>query len=137
DHWVVKNLPEDQWIINEGKHVLKNTKVIEGDRAIGYAGVRAKCYSVVCENSRKNMIKAKGLKKSLIKKELNHKIFENCILEGKKDQPRTAQFFRSYRHRMYRIKQTKRNINPLDMKLWIARDMETIYLYGDCEIPEE
>ncbi|CAG8670409.1 11079_t:CDS:2, partial [Acaulospora morrowiae] len=74
-------------IINEeGKRVLKNTKVIGkwkdengGDRAIGYAGVRAKCYSVVCENSRKNMIMAKGLKKSLIKKELSHKIFEDCV----------------------------------------------------------
>ena len=54
---------------DEGKRVLKNTKVVGkwkdengGDRAIGCAGVRAKCYSVVCENSRKkNMIKAKGL----------------------------------------------------------------------------
>ncbi|CAG8572882.1 856_t:CDS:2, partial [Racocetra fulgida] len=83
------------------ERVLKNTKVIGkwkdengGDQAIGYAGVRAKCYSVVCENSRKNMIKAKGLKKSLIKKELSHKIFEDCVLEGKEDQPRTAQFLR-------------------------------------------
>ncbi|CAG8703179.1 17035_t:CDS:10, partial [Dentiscutata erythropus] len=90
----VKNLLEDQWIINEGKHVLKNTKVIDkwkdengGDRAIGYAEVCAKCYSVICENSRKNMIKAKGLKKALIKRELTHKIFENCVLEGKEDQP--------------------------------------------------
>ncbi|CAJ0908487.1 3672_t:CDS:2, partial [Entrophospora sp. SA101] len=114
EHWVVKNLPEDQWIINEeGKRVLKNTKVIGkwkdengGDRAIGYAGVRAKCYS-------------------------------DCVLEGKEDQPRTAQFLRSYRHRMYRISQTKRSVNPLDTKLWIAQDMETTYLYGDCEIPEE
>ncbi|CAG8637950.1 8254_t:CDS:2 [Ambispora gerdemannii] len=120
DHWVIKNLPEDQWIINE-----------EDKR------VRAKCYSVVCENSRKNMIKAKGLKKSLIKKELSYKIFEDCVLEGKEDQPRTAQFLRSYRHRMYRIKQTKRSVNPLDTKLWIANDNITTYLYGDCEIPEE
>ncbi|CAG8660298.1 24557_t:CDS:10 [Gigaspora margarita] len=81
DHWVVKNLPEDQWILNdEGERVLKNTKVIGkwkdengGDQAIGYAG-------------------AKGLKKSFIKKELSHKIFEDCVLEGKEDQPRTAQF---------------------------------------------
>ncbi|CAG8675223.1 22279_t:CDS:2, partial [Dentiscutata erythropus] len=59
DHWVIKNLLEDQWIINdEGKRVLKNTKVIDkwknengGDCVIGYAEVRAKCYSVVCENS--------------------------------------------------------------------------------------
>ncbi|CAG8750038.1 14651_t:CDS:2, partial [Dentiscutata erythropus] len=141
----LKNLPEDQWILNdEGERVLKNTKVIGkwkdengGDRAIGYAGVRAKCYSVVCENSRKNMIKAKGLKKSLIKKELSHKIFEDCVLEGKGDQPRTAQFLRSYRHRMYRIKQTKRSVNPFDSKLWIAQNNETTYLFGDCEIPEE
>ena len=83
------------------------------------------------------MIKAKGLKKSLIKKELTHKIFEDCVLEGKEDISRTAQFLRSYRHRIYRIKQTKRSVNPFDSKLWIAQDMETTYLYGDCEIPEE
>ncbi|CAG8841269.1 5234_t:CDS:1, partial [Racocetra persica] len=84
----------DQWIINEDKHVLKNTKVIgkwkdknRGDRAIGYAGVCAKYYSVICENSRKNMIKTKGLKKALIKRELTHKIFEDCVLERKEDQP--------------------------------------------------
>ncbi|RHZ61677.1 hypothetical protein Glove_346g89 [Diversispora epigaea] len=77
------------------------------------------------------MIKAKGLKKSLIKKELTHKIFEDCILEGKDDQPRTAQFLRSYRHRMYRIKQTKRSINPRDKKLWIGQDETTPYLFGD------
>ncbi|CAG8829853.1 22905_t:CDS:2, partial [Racocetra persica] len=53
-----------------GKHVLKNTKVIDKwkdengeDRAIGYAG-----------------------------RELTHKIFEDCVLEGKEDQPRTSQF---------------------------------------------
>ncbi|CAG8718518.1 4263_t:CDS:2 [Dentiscutata erythropus] len=80
-----------------------------GDRAIGYAGVRAKYYSVVCD----------------------------CTLEGKENQPRTAQFLQSYKHRMYKIKQTKRSINPLDTKLWIDQDGITTYLYGDCEIPEE
>ena len=81
DHWVIKNLPEDQWIINEeGKRVLKNTKVIgkwkdenAGIRVTGYVGVRAKCYSVITENPQKNMIKTKGLKKSLIKKEFTYK----------------------------------------------------------------
>ncbi|CAG8663141.1 269_t:CDS:2, partial [Acaulospora morrowiae] len=63
-----------------------------GIRVTGYVGVRAKCYSVITENPQKNMIKAKGLKKSLIKKELTHKIFEDCVLERKEDQPRTAQF---------------------------------------------
>ncbi|CAG8822850.1 24522_t:CDS:2, partial [Dentiscutata erythropus] len=89
-----------------GKHVLKNTKVIDKwknengrDRAIGYAGVCAKCYSV------------------------------DCALKGKEDQPRTVQFLRSYKHRMYRIKQTKRSINPLDTKLWIDQDGITTYLY--------
>ena len=85
----------DQWIINDSERVLKNTKVIGKwmrMEEIELFGYRAKCYSVVCKNSRKNMIKAKGFKKSLIKKELSHKIFEDCVLEGKEDQPRTAQF---------------------------------------------
>ncbi|CAG8540200.1 16128_t:CDS:10 [Cetraspora pellucida] len=68
--------PKDHWWKDENR----------GNHAIGYAEVYAKCYSIVCENSQKNMIKAKSLKKSLIKKELTHKIFEDCILEGKEDQ---------------------------------------------------
>ncbi|CAG8458687.1 9700_t:CDS:2 [Acaulospora morrowiae] len=67
-------------------------------RVTGYVGVRAKCYSVITKNPQKNMIKAKSLKKSLIKKELIYKIFEDYVLEGKEDQPQTAQFLRSYRH---------------------------------------
>ncbi|CAG8827171.1 522_t:CDS:2, partial [Dentiscutata erythropus] len=78
DLYNFSDYPEDHWLWKN-----KNGE----DRAIGYAGVRAKCYSVVCENSEKNMIKAKGLKKSLIKKEFTHKIFEDCALEGKEDQP--------------------------------------------------
>ncbi|CAG8840490.1 31687_t:CDS:1, partial [Racocetra persica] len=39
-----------------------------------------------------------GLKKALIKRELIYKIFEDCVLEEKEDQPQTAQFLRSYRH---------------------------------------
>ncbi|CAG8770165.1 2483_t:CDS:1, partial [Racocetra persica] len=56
------------------------------DQAIGYAEVHMKCYSIVCENSQKNIIKAKGLKKSFIKKELLYKIFEDYVLEEKENQ---------------------------------------------------
>ncbi|CAG8741759.1 3837_t:CDS:2, partial [Acaulospora morrowiae] len=132
-----KNVPYDWYSSKQKEWAGKWKDENAGIRVTGYVGVRAKCYSVITENPQKNMIKAKGLKKSLIKKELTHKIFEDCVLEGKEDQPRTAQFLRSYRHRMYKIKQTKRSINPLDTKLWIDQDGITTHLYGDCEIPEE
>ena len=63
-----------------------------GTRALRYAGNRSKSYALETEDEYKNIQKAKGLKKSLIKKELTIDIYEHCILEGVEDEPRTANF---------------------------------------------
>lgn len=48
---------------------------------IRYAGNRSKSYAAETENTFKNILKAKGLKKSLINKELTIDIYERCILD--------------------------------------------------------
>ncbi|CAG8807955.1 23012_t:CDS:2, partial [Dentiscutata erythropus] len=68
-------------------------------------------YALETEDEYKNIQKAKGLKKSLVKKELTIDIYERCILEGVEDEPRTANF------------------------LWILNDQVTTWAIGDCRIP--
>ena len=73
-------------------------------------------YSVKTEANKQDKKKAKGLKKSLVKKELTYQIYVNCVKKGEEDRSRTAFFLRSDRHHMYLIKQTKKSLNPLDTK---------------------
>ena len=87
------------------------------------------------EDEYKNVQKAKGLKKSLVKKELTIDIYERCILEGVEDKPQTANFLRCERFVPYIIRQTKRSINPFDSKRWILNDRVTTWAIGDCRIP--
>ncbi|PKY46120.1 hypothetical protein RhiirA4_460914 [Rhizophagus irregularis] len=102
DHPLLKKLPPNQWITKpDGTRELKNKKVIgkfkdenARTRIIRYAGNRSKSYAIETENVTKNIQKAKGLKKSLVNKELMIDIYERCILEGVEDKPRTANFLR-------------------------------------------
>ncbi|CAG8685912.1 15687_t:CDS:2, partial [Rhizophagus irregularis] len=125
-----------------GTRELKNKKVIgkwkdenAGTRITRYAGNRSKSYVVETENASKNIQKSKGLKKSLVNKELTIDIYERCILEGVEDKPRTAYFLQCERFVPYIIRRTKKSINPLDSKRWILNDRITTWAYGDCRIP--
>ena len=140
DHPLLAKLPADQWIYNpDGSRELKNKKVIGkwkdengGIRVLRYAGNRSKSHAIETEDLTKNVQKAKGLKKSLVKKELTIDIYERCILEGIEDEPRTAHFLRCERFVPYIIQQTKKSINPLDSKRWILSDRITTWAIGDC-----
>uniref|UniRef100_U9URW3 Uncharacterized protein n=1 Tax=Rhizophagus irregularis (strain DAOM 181602 / DAOM 197198 / MUCL 43194) TaxID=747089 RepID=U9URW3_RHIID len=143
DHPLLKKLPPDQLITKpDGTRELKNKKVIgkwkdenAGTRITRYAGNRSKSYVVETENASKNIQKSKGLKKSLVNKELTIDIYERCILEGVEDKPRTAYFLQCERFVPYIIRRTKKSINPLDSKRWILNDRITTWAYGDCRIP--
>ncbi|CAB5328515.1 unnamed protein product [Rhizophagus irregularis] len=143
DHLLLKKLPPNQWITKpDGTQELKNKKVIgkfkdenAGTRIIRYAGNRSKSYAIETENATKNIQKAKGLKKSLMNKELTIDIYERCILEGVEDNPRTANFLRCKRFVPYIIRQTKRSINPIDSKRGILNDRVTTWAMGDCRRP--
>ncbi|CAG8778830.1 17400_t:CDS:2, partial [Dentiscutata erythropus] len=99
-HPLLEKLPPDQWVyLPNGSRELKNKKVIgkwkdefAGTRALRYARNRSKSYALETEDEYKNIQKTKGLKKSLVKKELTIDIYERCILEGVENEPRTANF---------------------------------------------
>jgi hypothetical protein len=142
NYLLLEKLLPDQWIIQlNDLYELNNKKVISkwkdefaGTRALRYAGNRSKSYALETEDEHKNVQKAKGLKKSLVKKELTINIYERCILEGIEDKPWTANFLWCERFVPYIIHQTKRSINPLDSKRWILNDQITTWVIGDCRI---
>ncbi|GBC07000.1 hypothetical protein RclHR1_00720009 [Rhizophagus clarus] len=143
EHPLLEKLPADQWVILPDRiWELKNKKVIRkwkdefaGTQALRYAENRSKSYALETEDEYKNVQKAKGLKKSLLKKELTIDIYERCILDSVEDKPRTANFLRCERFVPYIICQTKRSINPLDSKIWILNDQVTTWAIRDCQIP--
>ena len=138
EHRLRKAVGED--FIEKNKAVIGLFKDESGGRyGEEYAGVRSKAYSFYTlpeiYGSKKGEItevrKAKGLKKSIVKKDLHHRLYVSCVLEGKEDISRTGYFLRSDRHRMYQVRQTKRSINPLDTKLWLTQDRADALPYGD------
>ena len=138
EHRLRKAVGED--FIEKNKAVIGLFKDESGGRyGEEYAGVRSKAYSFYTlpeiYGSKKGEItevrKAKGIKKSIVKKDLHHRLYVSCVLEGKEDIPRTGYFLRSDRHRMYQVRQTKRSINPLDTKLWLTQDRADALPYGD------
>ncbi|GES92048.1 uncharacterized protein LOC114539624 [Rhizophagus clarus] len=119
EHPLLEKLPADQWVIlPDGIRELKNKKF----------------YALETEDEYKNVQKAKGLKKSLVKKKLTIDIYECCILDSVEDKPRTINFLRYERFVPYIIRQTKRSINPLDSNRWILNDRVTTWAIGDCRI---
>ncbi|CAG8578491.1 6006_t:CDS:2 [Racocetra persica] len=60
---------------------LTNKDEFAGTQALRYAENRSKSYALETEDEYKNIQKAKGLEKSLVKKELTIDIYEHYILE--------------------------------------------------------
>ena len=64
-----------------------------------FAALRQKLYSFLVKNGKEEK-KAKGVKKCVIKKDLKHKNFVNCLLTGKKE-IRKQNAIRSREHHVF------------------------------------
>ena len=64
-----------------------------------FAALRPKCYSFLLGNG-KGEKKAKGVKKCVVKSELNHQNFVNCLLTGKIE-IRKQNVIRSHEHHLF------------------------------------
>lgn len=79
--------------------------------------------------------KAKGVKRSTIKRELRHDKFREC-LETKKLTKHKMYGLRSYNHEIYLEKVNKIGLNPYDNKRWILLDGIQTLPYGHWRITE-
>ena len=111
------------------KKVIGKLKDETGELSIvEWIGLRAKMYSFKTEDGKEKKTR-KGIKKSVLKKEVKHQDFKDCLIE-KKDYQHTMLGFRSQQHQLFTIKQTKKSLSPLDDKRYILSDGYTTRAYG-------
>ena len=71
----------------------------------------------------------KGIKKSVLKKEIRHQDFKDCLME-KREFQHSMMNFRSKQHQLFTVKQTKKSLSPFDDKRYILDDGYTTRAHG-------
>ena len=138
---VYKDMQENSWLYDTSnypkdhplydatnKKVLGKMKDECGGGVIKeVVAVRSKMYSV--EVGKKNIRKAKGVKKDVIDKEITHENYKEALFERKQFMHK-MKILRSEGHEMYGMCMNKISISPFDTKRWIADDGVHTLAYG-------
>ena len=93
-----------------------------------YIGLRPKMYSIL-EADGKNIKKAKGVKKSVVKKHIRHEQYKEALF-SKKTFRHSMDVLRSERHRIYGQHLNKVSLSPFDSKRWIDANGVDTLAYG-------
>ena len=116
-------------------HCMANKKVVgkmkdecAGRPIAEYVGLRPKMYSIL-EASGCNIKKAKGVKKSVVKKHIRHEQYKEALFE-KKTFRHGMDVLRSERHRIYGQHLNKVSLSAFDSKRWIAENGVDTLAYG-------
>ena len=123
------NYPKDHLLYNSAnkKALGKMKDECGGDVIEEVVAVRRKMYSV--KVGKKNIRKAKGVKKNVIEKEITHKHYKEALFERKQFMHK-MKILRSEGHEMYRMCMNKISISPFDTKRWISDDGIQTQAYG-------
>ena len=123
------NYPKDHPLYDKrNKKVLGKMKDECGGEVINeVVAVRPKMYSV--EVGKKNIRKAKGVKKNVIEKEITHEHYKEALFDRKQFMHK-MKILRSEGHEMYGMCMNKISISPFDTKRWIADDGIQTRAYG-------
>ena len=124
------NYPTDHFLFSENnKKVIGKFKDETGGLPITeWVGLRAKMYSMMTEDGKEKKT-GKGIKKSVLKKEVRHQDFKDCLME-KREYEHSMVNFRSQRHQVFTLKQTKKSFSPFDDKRYILEDGYTTRAHG-------
>ena len=98
-----------------------------------FIGIRPKMYSYAGEDSGK---RAKGVKKSVLRKTITHDDYRTCLLE-KRVYARDMPGLRSYKHTIHGETVHKVALAPLDTKRYILDDGITTLAFGYKDIPTQ
>ena len=100
-----------------------------------YVGLRSKMYSVM-KADEKNIRKAKGVKKNVVKKQIKHEQYKQ-VLFSKEQLWHGMNILRSEGHEIYGMHVNKISLSPFDSKRWIADDGINTKAYGYNNCIEE
>ena len=127
------NYPADHPLFsNTNKKIIGKFKdELGGQLLTEFIGIRPKMYSYVGEDSGK---RAKGVKKSVLKKTISHDDYRTCLFE-KEVFHRDMPGLRSYNHVIKGETIHKIALAPLDTKRYILDDGITTLAFGHKDIP--
>jgi hypothetical protein len=119
----------DKYKDGTNKKVLGKMKLENPNNIIDeFIGLRSKMYSIQFENGMEEK-KAKGIVKSVIKKDLKHKNY-NDILESGKKMYSKMKVIRSQKHRVYTMELNKVSLSAYDDKRFLKKDGINSFAYG-------
>lgn len=93
-----------------------------------WVGLRAKMYSMVMGDGKEKKT-GKGINKFILKKDVRHQVFKDCLFQLQEYQ-QSMMGFRSQQHQLYTIKQVKKSLSPFDDKRCIIEDGFTTGAHG-------
>ena len=121
---------------NENKKVLGKMKdECAGTPIAECVCLRPKMYSIL-KADEKNIKKAKGVKKSVVKKQIMHEQYKETLI-GKKQLWHGMNMLRSEGHEIYGMHVNKISLSPFDSKRWIAEDGIHTHASGYDPMPKE
>jgi len=100
-----------------------------------FVSLRAKMYSVLTADGVMQM-KAKGIPRAVVKYNLKHEIYKECLETGKETKE-TIRQIKSDHHRLYKYKYSKIALSPFDSKRYLCSDGNTTLAFGHCRIKDE
>ena len=113
---------ENKKVIGKMKDEMKGVLIQE------FIGLRAKMYSLL-KGDNKEMKRAKGVKKNIVKNEIRHQHYKTCLFDEEKFMHSMCSI-RSEKHQLYTIKQNKSSLSFYDDKRYLLADGITSLLYG-------
>ena len=117
----------------ENKKVLGKMKDECAGRPISeYVGLRPKMYSIL-EACGSNIKKAKGVKKIVVKKQIRHEQYKECLFDCKTHR-HEMNVLRSKGHKIYGQRLNKISLSPFDSKRYILDNGKDTLAYGHCGI---
>ena len=99
--------------------------------------LRPKMYSILKADEKLEILKkAKGVKKSVVKKQIMHEQYKETLI-GKKQLWHVMNMLCSESHEIYGMHVNKISLSPFDSKRWIAEDGIHTHAYGYDPMPKE
>ena len=130
DEYDFSDYPKEHSLHNEtNKKIIGKFKdECSGVAIAEYIGLRPKLYSIMRADEQ-IIKKAKGVKKYVIKKQINFENYKDALF-NKQKYTHSMNMLRSMQHNIYGLKINKTTLSPLDTKRYIAPDGITTYAYG-------
>ena len=103
-----------------------------GTPIVEFVGLRSKMYSIL-KADEKNIKKAKGVKKNVVKKQIKHEQYKQALF-AKEQLWHGMNIIRSEGHEIYGMHLNKISLSPFDTKRWICDDGIHTKAYGYNEM---